>query len=365
MATKILYIEDETHIRENTADLLRLHEYAVTTAANGREGISQAMLSPPDLILCDIRMPHLDGYQVLDTIREYRPLATVPFIFLSAKTDEIDVRRGMALGADDYLKKPFTLDSLLLAVESRLQRETLREADLQARVEVLRQTMTRVSNHEYNTPLGGILGFASLMMAHYDEFDREESLSMLAMIKACSLRLKRSLDNLRLMETLQQVKPGQTEYTFFTNGASRIDPDRVQQQIHTLNDRLDASISCQPEVESANIALSDHNLGIILDELLDNAHKFSRGPHPIQITGRQAGLNYQLTIANQGLPFKAEDVARIAPFVQFDRHQYEQQGSGVGLAIVKKLLDLNHGLLSIDSLPAGETSVAIILPLAR
>ena len=364
MATKILYIEDESQIRENVTALLSLKGYEVAMASNGREGISQAMQQLPDLILCDILMPQMDGYQVLEVIRGYRLLATVPFIFLTAKSEEADWRRGMILGADDYLTKPFTLESLLLAIESRLQRETLREADLQTRLEALRHTMTSVSHHEYNTPLNGILGFTTLLLDHYSEFDQEDGVSMLGMIKVCSLRLKRYLDNLSLMETLRQVEPGHSDYAFFATGFSRLDTEVMNQQIQQVDERQDEAKACLLDVDRADIALSEQNLRIILDELIDNAHKFSTGVGPIQITGRKEALNYRLVIGNRGRLFKPEDVARIAPYMQFDRKIYEQQGSGVGLAIVKKILDLNNGLLSIDSLPTGETSVMITLPLA-
>jgi two-component system sensor histidine kinase/response regulator len=362
MATQILLIEDETPIRENVAALLGLKGYEVASAPNGREGISLAMQLQPALILCDIMMPEMDGYQVLDAIRNNRTLATVPFIFLTAKAEEADLRRGMISGADDYLTKPFTLDSLLLSIESRLQREALRETNLQNRLEELRRTINSVANHEYNTPLSGILGFVTLLMEHYKEFDEEDSLSMLGMIKTCGLRLKRSLDNLRFMEELQQMDPANA--SFFSNGVSQLDAEIVHQQISKVNDRQDEEANCRIDVDSAYVAISEASLRVVLDELIDNAYKFSKGSHPILITGRKTENQYQLTILNHGQWFKPEDIARIAPYVQFDRKNYEQQGSGLGLSIVKKLLDLNHCTLAIDSLPTGETSVNVIFQLA-
>ncbi|WP_421827390.1 hybrid sensor histidine kinase/response regulator [Larkinella sp.] len=356
MATRIVLIEDETPIRDNVTTLLSLKGYDVESAPNGREGISLAMVSQPDLILCDIMMPEMDGYQVLEAIRSNRSLATVPFIFLTAKTEDADVRRGMISGADDYLTKPFTLESLLLAIESRLQREALRESDLQSRLGELRRTITRMSNHEYNTPLSGILGFVTLLMEHYNEFDQEDSLSMLGMIKTCGLRLKRSLDNLRLMEDLQE-NPASVQ---FIKGISRLDSDVVNHQIRTVNERHDQPIQSQIDVAGAPVCMSETGLRIVLDELIDNAHKFSNGSSPIRITGRRAGDSYRLTIVNRGQPFKPEDIARIAPYVQFDRKSYEQQGSGLGLAIVKKLLEVTGNTLEIESLPMGETSVTAV-----
>ncbi len=121
MGIKLLLIEDQPILRENTAELIRQHGYQVATAGDGRDGIAQAVLTPPDLIICDIMMPNLNGYQVLEIVRATPVLVRTPFIFLTAKADHADLRQGMNLGADDYLTKPFTSRDLLTAIESRLR----------------------------------------------------------------------------------------------------------------------------------------------------------------------------------------------------------------------------------------------------
>ena len=118
----ILLIEDHELIRENTAELLELAGYAVLTAENGQLGVAQALATKPDLVVCDIMMPVLDGYGVLQIFNQNAQLAGVPFIFLTAKTERSDLRRGMELGADDYLTKPFDRAELLSAITGRLNR---------------------------------------------------------------------------------------------------------------------------------------------------------------------------------------------------------------------------------------------------
>ncbi len=118
----ILLIEDNDLIRENTAELLELAGFAVLTAENGETGVAQALATKPDLVVCDIMMPVLDGYGVLQIFNQNPQLAGVPFIFLTAKTERADLRRGMALGADDYLTKPFDKAELLSAITGRLNR---------------------------------------------------------------------------------------------------------------------------------------------------------------------------------------------------------------------------------------------------
>ncbi|RYY40650.1 MAG: response regulator [Chitinophagaceae bacterium] len=122
---KILLIEDNPDIRENTAELLELSHYRVITANNGRQGVSKALENKPDLIICDIMMPELDGYGVLHMVQHNPELQNTPFIFLTARAEQSEVRNGMSLGADDYITKPFDTTDLLKTVESRLRKADL------------------------------------------------------------------------------------------------------------------------------------------------------------------------------------------------------------------------------------------------
>ncbi|MDD3721122.1 MAG: response regulator [Lutibacter sp.] len=119
---KVLLIEDNEDVRENTADILKLAGYSVATAENGKIGVKIAEQLLPDVIVCDIMMPELDGFEVLRILDKNTKTASIPFIFLTAKTEKIDMRKGMNLGADDYLTKPFSENELLDAINSRLKK---------------------------------------------------------------------------------------------------------------------------------------------------------------------------------------------------------------------------------------------------
>jgi DNA-binding response OmpR family regulator len=122
---KILLIEDDVVLRENTSELLELSNYQVISAPNGKIGVELAKEIVPDLIVCDIMMPELDGYGVLEALTQSENTKHIPFIFLSAKTERKDVRKGMDLGADDYITKPFSEDELISAIESRLAKASI------------------------------------------------------------------------------------------------------------------------------------------------------------------------------------------------------------------------------------------------
>jgi DNA-binding NarL/FixJ family response regulator len=118
----ILIIEDEPEMRRNLATILRLEKYNPLTAQNGREGIEMARKETPDLVLCDVMMPELDGYGVLRELRSNSSTEATPFIFLTARGEKPDVRAGMNLGADDYLTKPVAKSDLLSAIRTRIER---------------------------------------------------------------------------------------------------------------------------------------------------------------------------------------------------------------------------------------------------
>ncbi|MDI1234379.1 MAG: response regulator [bacterium] len=147
---KILLIEDNTDVRENTSEILRLAQYEVITAVNGKEGVELAQSGKPDIIICDIMMPVLDGHGVLHMLSKHEETASIPFIFLTAKAERSDFRKGMEMGADDYLTKPFDDVELLNAIESRLKKN-----------EILRKEFTK-NIVGYNDFINEAKGFDSL-----------------------------------------------------------------------------------------------------------------------------------------------------------------------------------------------------------
>ncbi len=122
---KILIIDDNLELRENTAEIIELANYNVITADNGKAGVELALKEKPDLIICDIMMPVLDGYGVYHLLSKHKETAGIPFIFLTAKSEKSDFRKGMEMGADDYIAKPFDGIELLHAIEVRLKKNEL------------------------------------------------------------------------------------------------------------------------------------------------------------------------------------------------------------------------------------------------
>lgn len=158
---KVLVIDDADDVRDTVVETLRHLGFDTREARSGASGIQLAQTEAPDLIICDVRMPDMDGYRTLAAIRDIPAIAGIPFIFLTAAMDKSDMRRGMVSGADDYLTKPFTPDELLEAVTTRLARKTELEHEHFKRAEKLHKGVDNLLVREISGPLNGIIGLTT------------------------------------------------------------------------------------------------------------------------------------------------------------------------------------------------------------
>src|SRR2546425_5344899 len=202
-AKKVLVIDDTAEIRMIISESLNLYGFTTLVAEDGNTGIQVAKEQGPDLIICDINMPNLDGYGTLTALRENEATATIPFIFLSGAADKLNVRRGMELGADDYLTKPFTHKELMAAVNTRLEKQAELQRHSEKRMDELRGNITLALPHELRTPLNGIMGLASLMMEDYANLLPEEVLESARYIHESALRLHRLIENFLVFSQIE------------------------------------------------------------------------------------------------------------------------------------------------------------------
>lgn len=363
-STKILVIEDEENIRENIQELLEAKQYLVRTAANGKQGILEAIDFRPNIIICDIMMPKMDGYKVLEYIRKTSIIQNTPFIFLTAKFDRNDVRQGMQLGADDYLTKPFSSKDLIAAIEARLKKQQ-KIIDEYSKVKHELDTTAFASYyHEFNTPLHGIIGGINLLLNSRDSFNDAQIQELLYSILKSGLRLNHSLANLMLFEEIRRAEVHTELLSMFNSGStagkwtSRIktELDVIAKEIYNRADDLVF------DMQSTDVHISpDYLLRIIL-ELTDNAFKFSAKGTKVNVTGKPDGDNYVIEVKDFGKGFNLETTDNIQPFKQHTRSKYEQQGLGIGLFLVKSLVEFNSGELKIQTKENEGTTITVILP---
>ncbi|MBK9247561.1 MAG: response regulator [Ignavibacteria bacterium] len=356
---KILVIEDEDLIREAIQLILRINGFNVFVADNGAAGIALAKECVPDLVVSDIMMPEKSGYEVLEALRAYPPLATVPFLFLSAKADSGDIRQGMNLGADDYLTKPFEHDQLVAAVNTRLAKSDEIKKNAEQKLDNLRTNIAFSLPHEFLTPLNGILGITKMMRDNYDMLDREDAMEMFDEITISARRLHRVTENFLfytrleiLSNDLQSMGDLLDEVT---HSAEEIIFDAISSKSTTFN-RADDVIM---EVTDSPISILPLYFLKAVEELLDNALKFSEPNTKVLVKGAASGGKFILKIENKGRGMTPEQIASIGGYQQFERKQYEQQGNGLGLVITQKIMEVQGGSFAIDSIP-NETTTAIL-----
>ncbi|NJM28064.1 MAG: response regulator, partial [Pseudanabaena sp. RU_4_16] len=151
--TKILVVEDMDSLREEIIETLTYEGFEVIGAENGAVGVELALKHLPNLIICDVMMPELNGYETLTTLRREPSTATIPFVFLTAKADKVDMRQGMQLGADDYLTKPFTIEELLGAISARLAKQAILQNHFDQEIQQAESRMEYFARHDELTNL--------------------------------------------------------------------------------------------------------------------------------------------------------------------------------------------------------------------
>jgi signal transduction histidine kinase len=348
-AKKVLVIDDSRDIRDLVVAALDAHGFQVLSAEDGQSGIELARKQPPDLILCDVRMPGMDGYGVLSTLRNDSVAGTIPFIFLTGEVDKSQVRQGMELGADDYLTKPFTFDELIGSVNTRLKKQEAVLQRSEKKLEDLRGNLSLALPHELLTPLHGILGLSSLMIDDHAKVKPAEILDFARNIHDSGLRLNHLIENFLTYSRIELLAADPQKVAAFRTEPPAPTARLVEETVQRLAAKYRRQEDVAIEVEEASLPIQPDNFRKIVEELVDNAIKFSKAGSPVIVNGRIQLDSYILTISDRGRGLAPEQIARIGPHMQFDRKYYEQQGSGLGLIIAKRLTELYGGYFSIES----------------
>ena len=357
-----LVIEDDELIRGNVGDILELEGYAVESAADGLLGLRAAQHALPDLIICDINMPGLDGYGVLQVLRRDPLTATIPFIFLTARVSRNDLRHGMELGANDYVTKPFTSRELLAAIEARLAHQDAVTRQFQAKLDALRDNLTLMMPHELRTPLFGILAGADFLKDRWQQMERAEINHLLDIVVASGERLAHLVENHALYAELLRRPVGFWDtLKVYTPNARAVLATAARDAAASADRAADLSVT-GPDI--GGLPVLDQHLRKIVTELVGNACKFSPAGTPVSVEWQArppAGLSVSIT--DQGRGLTPGQIADIGAYQQFERRLYEQQGAGLGLTLVRLLAEVYGGSVHIESCAGGPTTVQVMLPM--
>lgn len=355
---KVLIIEDEEQIRLILKKILEMSDFDVLVAPNGLEGTEIAKHALPDIILCDIMMPVLNGHQVLKILKEDSLTATIPFIFLTAKSNHINIREGMNLGADDYLVKPIKSEELLACIQTRIEKSNLQRQRSEAQLKTLRSNLSRSMPHELNTPLNGILGLARILSKMPDPKVKKLSNGILE----SGERLQTTISKFLVYAELELARFSPEESSFLRH-ASKIAIVPITEVIaERIAARTNRSPDLQLKLQAGSFFSSSFFYEQLLEELIDNAFKFSDSGNSVIVSNTWDNDWFTLNIQDHGRSMKPEQIAEVAAYMQFERKIYEQQGMGLGLVIAKYIAELQGGTLSITSDSNVGTEVEVKLP---
>ncbi len=360
---KILIVEDDIDVRENLLDLLDAENFDTIAAQNGLIGLELANKEVPDLILCDVNMPELDGFSLLSELRQNTVTATIPFLFLSAMSDQEDFRKGMRLGADDYLTKPFTRDELLEAIKCRLEKQFVLKQKSQHELQELRQNITLALPHEMRTPLNGILGFSQILMNENQTLEKQEISQIAQDIYKSGHRLLHFTQRFLLYAQLESIATDPEKIKLMQSKQAHFPIDSLFVLIKEKAIKFERENELEISINSTcKVKIAINKLYTIIEELIDNCLKFSEFNTSISVSSVVKNNYLILSFTNYGRGMSASEIRNLGAYRQFNRRIYEQQGSGLGLSIVKRLAELHQGSLNIESNPGNKTTVEVKLP---
>jgi two-component system, sensor histidine kinase and response regulator len=361
----ILVVDDEPAVLELLQELLELGGYRVETAGTGREGLTVLERVDPQLIVSDISMPEMDGYQFYTEVRARPRWIGLPFIFLTGRDAKVEVREGKKLGVDEYLTKPVQEEDLLVAVRSRLDRRAQLEAAQVGQVERLKRTILATLNHEFRTPLTWLVGYGELLRESGPEVSPEKLKVFVEGILAGTERLQRLVEDLVLLVDLHSDAARQT-FERHRRVMTSI-PALLQEVVSREQARAAARkvrlVVVVPE-ELPAVMGTPELLAHAVSRLLDNGIKFSKsGGGDVTLVAQGIGARLLIQVKDQGIGIPADERDRITElFHQVGRAINEQQGWGTGLTIVRGVVRLHGGTLGVASEVGRGSTFTIQLP---
>lgn len=370
-AAKILLVEDDQSLLDGISDLLEVvnlgYELSVLTASNGNDGLEIMAAHTPDLVISDIMMPKMGGFEFLEHLRSNSAWVHIPVIFLSARGTKEDIRAGRISGAELYITKPFDNDELLEMVKSQLDRTFELQFDRARRLDNLQRNIIQLLNHEFRTPLTYVTAYYEMLEDGLTNQSIEFIQEYLRGIQVGAVRMTRLIDN---FVKVIELRTGET-IDYYSKQAGLIDnlSEVFQTVCQVWEPSIDSKVDFQYQIPASLPPVYGETtyLAEILDRLIDNAVKFTAHKHnqAPQVIVSAGSLNEEVFISVQdnGIGFPEHVQSQLFDlFFQHNREQMEQQGSGSGLTVVKGLLDLHHGRIEVESTVGEGSTFTVFLP---
>ena len=350
----ILVVEDNKDIRDEICGMFKMVDFNILEASNGLEGYMTAIDKIPDIIISDIRMPVFDGYKMYEELKKNILTDSIPIIFLSALTTDQDIRKGMNIGVDDYLKKPVSPDDLIKAINTKLEKYAKNDE----KYENLKIDLTNILHHELNTPLNGIIGFSDFLKERLFDMSKEDMKEIIDNLYNSGIRLHKLVNKYLNYADIKMVLSDQNELKQL----------RKVQFLNTYDVIYDVISNKVPlerqedlilDIDFVKIKIKKNYFELMIEEIIENAVKFSNTGDKISVISKANNERYLLNVKNEGKGMKQEQIKSIQDFKQFKKKLHAQQGSGIGLSIVKMITQMYGGNFEVKSITEKTLSVLI------
>ncbi|HLP45956.1 MAG TPA: hybrid sensor histidine kinase/response regulator [Candidatus Kapabacteria bacterium] len=353
----ILVAEDVPRNMEIVCNILRKEDYRIAAAGNGRQVLEMVPLVRPDLILLDVMMPEMDGFEVCQRLKSSPETKDIPVIFLTAKTETLDIVKGFEIGAVDYVTKPFNGMELMSRVKTHLElkfsRERLKE------LVAARDTFFSIIAHDLRNLLQYLILSADTLYNSYDSLEEERKKDYIQRFYHCSYKISGLLENLLAWSQSQR---GMIEYY-----PEKIDIGAlVAENIELLKeDARKKGIAIDSGIEPGIIVFADRNMiRTVIRNLLGNGVKFTDTGGEVRVSASKTGVNVEINVTDTGVGMNDEEIAAL---FRIDRRQAKigtakEKGSGLGLILCKDFIEKNKGTIEVTSAPGKGSSFRIKLP---
>lgn len=362
--TTILVVEDNIDLNMAICEILESYNFVAHSAKDGFEALTWLKSHKPDMILCDIMMPGMDGYTLLKHTRADTELRTLPFIFLTARTSVADQRLAKEIGIEDYLTKPVDSSDLIAAINNALRRRQIMQDEMQKQMNLLRDRIVAILQHEFRTPLTFVLGYSEYLLdVTKGAFNIDELRTSAAAILDGGRRLQQLIETFLLLAELQNrtLKPEDV----IRVDANELLRETLQESEKRLGDAgLVGELKIAPE--AITIYADSEMLREALRRLIDNAARYRRPESKtVWLSVESATAYVGLRVRDEGRGIPPALVERFAtPFEQVDRDNRTEPGAGLSLSLIRHVAHLHGGTLEIESKYGQGSAFTLWLPVA-
>lgn len=335
--------------------------YEVIASSSAISGLKLAVELQPDLIVCDVNMPGKTGFDVAEILKTDLATADIPILLLTGETRNIDVRRGMSVGADDYLLKPVAVPDLLNAISTQCAKREARQKRESQRLQTWANEMGRVIGHELRTPVAVISPSIELLDDAVAMSNPGDYQTVSGFLKAGTHRLESTVRRIEIFLSLSSANLAETTPPQSTSTGPL--QEALAQDCREVSERWKRTADLQLQSKNIQLAMNSGDFRQLTLELVDNAFKFSRLGSTVTVKLFPRSNFGHLEVTDYGCGMTTDQISKLTAFQQFDRNRREQQGLGLGLAIVSLLIRQVGGHLDLTPRPEGGLTVDACIPL--